>query len=86
MLNISILGTSTEYITLALDHRGFAVSTKSACREGEESFSHVILAQYGDKERAKSTLRISLGEGTQAKDVDHFVDELADVLKGPVQT
>lgn len=86
MLNISIPGTSTEYITLALDHRGFAVSTKSACREGEESFSHVILAQYGDKERAKSTLRISLGEGTQADDVGRFVDELADILKGSVQT
>src|SRR3989344_190910 len=42
MLNVSIPDISSEYITLALDTKGIAVSTKSACREGEESRSHVV--------------------------------------------
>lgn len=43
MLNISIPSISSEYIVLALDRKGIAISTKSACRAGENS-SHVVAA------------------------------------------
>ena len=64
MLNISIPGERTgEYLVLALDHAGLALSTKSACREGEAS-SHVVAALGGEPWRAANTLRFSLGRGT----------------------
>jgi cysteine desulfurase len=66
MLNISIPNISSEYVTLSLDQSGIAVSTKSACREGEESRSHVVEALGGDEWRAKNTLRFSLGAETTA--------------------
>jgi cysteine desulfurase len=68
MLNISIPDIQSEYVTLKLDQAGIAVSTKSACREGEESRSHVVEALSADKQvpggepwRAQNTLRFSLG-------------------------
>ncbi len=42
MLNISVPDIKSEYVTLALDHAGIAISTKSACREGEAKESHVV--------------------------------------------
>lgn len=80
MLNVSIPNIQSEYVTLALDHEGIAVSTKSACREGEESMSHVVLA-LGDakgagssvglakEERSKNTIRLSLGRDTRDQDI-----------------
>ena len=44
ILNISIPNINSEYLVLALDHHGVALSTKSACHEGEESRSHVVEA------------------------------------------
>ncbi len=72
ILNVSIIGVSTEYLTLALDAEGIAVSTKSACKEGEESRSHVVealLIRGGeDSWRPAHTLRFSLGRHTTEKD------------------
>lgn len=88
MLNISIPNVSSEYVTLALDHAGVAVSTKSACREGEESRSHVVaaLALIGGKERggepwrAQNTFRFSLGKETGRSDVEQALRTLVRVL------
>ncbi len=76
MLNISIPNINSEYLCLSLDHAGFAVSTKSACNEGEKD-SHVVAALGGEKWRAENTLRISLGRATKANDVAHFADALS---------
>ena len=69
MLNISIPGISSEYVTLSLDQAGIAVSTKSACREGEESRSHVVEALGGEGWRSQNTLRLSLGVETKESDI-----------------
>ena len=69
MLNISIPGErSGEYLVLWLDHAGIALSTKSACREGE-AYSHVVAALGGEEWRAKNTLRFSLGRDTTESDI-----------------
>ena len=69
MLNISIPGERTgEYLVLALDHAGVALSTKSACREGEAS-SHVVAALGAEPWRASNTLRFSLGRGTTEREI-----------------
>ena len=91
MLNISLPNIQSEYITLALDHAGIAVSTKSACREGQERRSHVVLA-LGDaksasssvvltkEERAENTLRFSLGDETKEGDIKRIVEALVSLV------
>ena len=81
ILNISIPDISSEYFTLSLDSAGIAVATKSACREGEESLSHVVEALGGPAWRAKNTIRISLGRGTTARDITKTVTEFARLLR-----
>ncbi len=91
ILNVSIPGIESEYVVLAMDHRGVALSTKSACREGEEKLSHVVAAlerAAADAEppapwRASHTLRISLGRDTRMGDVQRAVDTLEEVLRLP---
>ena len=81
MLNISIPNVSSEYVTLALDHAGIAVSTKSACREGEESQSHVVAALASEPWRAQNTFRFSLGTDTTEADLKNVSVALAAIIK-----
>lgn len=78
MLNISIKDVDCEYLTLALDRRGIAVATKSACREGEESRSHVVDALGGESWRAAHTIRMSLGRDTTTRDIQSVAVVLDD--------
>ncbi|MBI2610774.1 cysteine desulfurase [Candidatus Kaiserbacteria bacterium] len=80
MLNVSIPAIQSEYVTLALDAAGIAVSTKSACREGEESRSHVVAALGGEAWRAANTIRFSLGRDTTDRDVRKTVRALVHIL------
>lgn len=80
MLNVSFPNISSEYLTLALDRAGMSVSTKSACREGEESQSHVVAALGGEEWRASHTIRFSLGRETFEIDINKVVITLAGIL------
>lgn len=84
MLNVSIPDIQSEYLVLALDQRGVAVSTKSACREGEESESHVIAALGVPRWRSQNTLRFSLGRETSKADVRKALEKLTEVLKSRI--
>jgi cysteine desulfurase len=80
ILNISIPGVNSEYITLALDRVGIALSTKSACGEGENKKSHVVEALPGESWRAENTLRFSLGRATRARDMNRTVMQLVSTV------
>lgn len=75
-INISLPDVDTEYMTLALDHKGFAVSTKSACLSGTNR-SHVVHALSDDAWRSQHTLRITIGEETTSADLVRFAQTLA---------
>ena len=77
IINISIPKIQSEYIALKLDHEGIAISTKSACREGEEQRSHVVEALGGGEWRAKNTLRFSFGRETSEADAQAAIEALA---------
>lgn len=79
MLNISIPGINAEYLALLLDRAGFALSTKSACREGDTE-SHVVHALFGSGWRAQNTVRISLGRTTAKKDLERLVAALVESI------
>jgi cysteine desulfurase len=75
--NIYFDGIDGEAMVIALDLRGFAVSTGSACSSGAITPSHVLTALGLSADRARSSLRFSLGRSTTAEQVDSLVDALA---------
>lgn len=59
--NMSIPGTSSESMLMALDLRGIACSAGSACQSGSVSASHVLSAMGVAPDVANAALRLSLG-------------------------
>jgi cysteine desulfurase len=76
ILNISVPGTDSESLLMALDLRGIACSAGSACQSGSISPSHVLAAIGVPADLATSAIRMSLGCLT----TDACVDRVADVF------
>lgn len=76
--NLRFDGIDTEPLLIALDLRGFAVSSGSACSSGSAEPSHVLQAIGLTKEQARSCVRISLGRSNDAAQVDSLVDALVE--------
>ncbi|MBI1895724.1 MAG: cysteine desulfurase [Acidobacteria bacterium] len=70
-------GVEGEAMVIALDLRGFAVSSGSACSSGAVEPSHVLIAMGLSRERAKASLRISLGRGNNREQVDALADAIS---------
>ena len=81
MLNISIPGIQSEYVTLALDAVGVSISTKSACREGEDRRSRVVEMLTDEAWRAENTLRFSLGRETSERDLKDAAAKLFAIIE-----
>lgn len=75
--NIYFDGIDGEALVIALDLRGFAVSTGSACSSGAITPSHVLTALGLAPDRARASMRFSLGRGNTAEQVDALADALA---------
>jgi len=72
--NIRFDGIEGEAMVIALDLRGFAVSSGSACSSGAIEPSHVLLAMGLSPEEARSSVRFSLGPGNTVEQVDALID------------
>jgi cysteine desulfurase len=59
-----------EALVIALDLKGLAVSTGAACSSGAIEPSHVLLAMGLKPERARTSIRFSLGKQTTEEDID----------------
>ncbi len=59
-----------EALVIALDLKGLAVSTGAACSSGAIEPSHVLIAMGMRPERARATIRFSLGKQNATDDVD----------------
>jgi len=62
-----------EALVIALDLRGFAVSTGAACSSGAVEPSHVLTAIGLTPERARASIRFSLGESSTMEQVDALI-------------
>src|SRR3990172_8059021 len=80
-LNLSFEGVEGESLVMNLDIEGIAVSTGSACSEGNVEPSHVLLAMGLSKEQAVSSLRFSLGRFTRKEDIDRVLEVLPGVVE-----
>ncbi len=74
--NLYFDGIDGEALVIALDLRGFAVSTGSACSSGAITPSHVLTAIGLSSERARARMRFSLGRSYTAAQVDALVEAL----------
>jgi cysteine desulfurase len=71
--HFSFPGCEGDALLMLLDAHGVECSTGSACSAGVARPSHVLLAMGHDEDRAKSSLRFSLGHSSTAADVDALV-------------
>jgi len=62
-----------EALVIALDLKGLAVSSGAACSSGAIEPSHVLLAMGLPHERARASVRLSLGKQTTSEDVDFAI-------------
>jgi cysteine desulfurase len=76
ILNISVPGTDSESLLMALDLRGIACSAGSACQSGSVSPSHVLAAIGVPADLATSAIRMSFG----CMNGDACVDRVAEVF------
>ncbi len=72
--NIRFEGIEGEAMVIALDLRGYAVSSGSACSSGAVEPSHVLLAMGLAPEDARSSVRFSLGPGNTVEQVDGLIE------------
>jgi cysteine desulfurase len=69
-----------EMLVMAMDMRGIAVSSGSACTSGSVQPSHVLRAMGRDEGTAKAALRFSFGRGNTMEDVEVAVAALKDAV------
>jgi len=74
--HFSFPGCEGDALLLLLDAQGIACSTGSACSAGVAQPSHVLLAMGADDDRARSSLRFTLGHTSTVDDVDAVVAAL----------
>src|SRR3990170_2956794 len=80
-LNLSFEGVEGESLVMNLDIEGIAVSTGSACSEGNVEPSHVLLAMGLSKEQAISSLRFSLGRFTEKEDINRVTQVIPGIVE-----
>jgi len=74
--NLYFDGIDGEAMVIALDLRGFAVSTGAACSSGALTPSHVLKAIGLSDDRARASMRFSLGRSNTAEQVDGLVEAI----------
>ncbi len=78
--NIYFDGIDGEALVIALDLRGFAVSTGAACSSGAVAPSHVLTAIGLSADRARASMRFSLGRSNTAEQVDALVEAVVEAV------
>ncbi len=78
---VGMAGVGAETQVIAFDLAGIAVSAGAACTSGKVTRSHVLDAMGVPAERARCAIRVSLGWGTTAPDIDRFVAAWAELYQ-----
>jgi cysteine desulfurase len=79
-LNLTFRDTPGEMVLQALDLEGIAASAGAACASGSITPSHVLAAMGLTPEEARGTLRLSVGHGNDAQQVDRVLSLLPDLV------
>lgn len=79
--HLSFSGCEGDSLLLLLDARGIEVSTGSACNAGVAEPSHVLLAMGYDDQRARGSLRFTLGHTSSQSDIDAVLENIGPVVE-----
>jgi cysteine desulfurase len=71
--NLLFRGVSGEALVIALDMKGIAVSSGSACSSGSVEPSHVLLAIGRTRDEARSSVRFSMGRYNAPEEIDTLI-------------
>ncbi len=80
ILNVAFDGIESEALVRALDERGVAVSSGSACSNSTWEPSHVLLAMGVPIRTAAGSIRFSQGEGTTEDEVEVAAERTAEAI------
>ncbi|MFY9553318.1 MAG: cysteine desulfurase NifS [Blastocatellia bacterium] len=78
--NLSFDGVDGESLLIALDLKGIAVSTGSACASGSLEPSHVLQALGLTREQVRGSLRFSLSAYTTREEIDYVLSVLRETV------
>lgn len=78
----AVPGVKAATAIIALDLAGHAVSSGSACSSGKVAPSHVLAAMGVEPSLIHGAIRVSLGYGTVADDIDRFLNAWEKLIKG----
>jgi cysteine desulfurase len=78
--NLSFEGIDGESLLIALDLKGVAVSTGSACSSGSLEPSHVLTALGLSREEVRGSLRFSFSQYTTREEIDYVVMALVEIV------
>jgi len=78
--NIRFDRADGEAVLLALDSKGIAASSASACAAAHTEPSHVLMAMGLSRRQAEDSMRFSLGRGSSPEDVDNFLSVIPDIV------
>jgi cysteine desulfurase len=78
--NLRFDGIDSEPLLIALDLKGFAVSSGSACSSGATEPSHVLAAIGLTREQSRSSVRFSLGRSNTEEQIAALIDAVVEVV------
>jgi cysteine desulfurase len=79
--NVYFGGIEGEGLVIALDLRGFAVSSGSACSSGSVEPSHVLMTMGYSKDEARRSVRFSFGRGNTEESTDALASAVIDCVR-----
>lgn len=79
ILNVSFDQLDGESLLIALDLKGVAVSTGSACSSGSLEPSHVLTAMGLTRQEVRGSLRFSLSPYTTKEEIDYVVSAVKEI-------
>jgi len=81
IIGLRVNNIEGQLMMLELNRKGFAISTGSACKVGQQTTSKIMLAIQIDTEKAREFIRISFGEETTLESVNALADQLIIISK-----
>ncbi|RJP81352.1 MAG: cysteine desulfurase [Candidatus Zixiibacteriota bacterium] len=78
--NVSFEGVEGEALLLAMDLKGIAASTGSACSSGQVSASHVLLAMGIPPQVAQGSIRFSMGRENDEESVAYALEVVPEIV------
>src|SRR5207249_9412840 len=79
-VNLAFPGIEAEVLLLNLDLEGVAASAGSACTAGSLEPSHVLQAIGRARDLGRGSLRLTVGRGTTAAEIESVIDRLGGIV------